>query len=78
MKRRHGYVLLNWETEVIIAKRKGEWTIPYKLFSPNLLTDQPVTLVDKLVDRRCRRKLAEAFVKSLFTPVAQKVFVDFA
>jgi sulfate/thiosulfate-binding protein len=76
VKRRHGDVLLNWEAEAIIAKRKGEWTTPYKLFSPNVLTEQPVTLVDKVVDRRGSRKLAEAFVKFLFTPVAQKVFVD--
>ncbi len=76
VKRRHGDVLMNWETEAIIAKRKGEWTTSYRLFSPNVLTEQPVTLVDKVVDRRGSRKLAEAFVKFLFMPVAQKVFVD--
>ena len=55
-----------------------EWTTPYKLFSPNLLTEQPVTLVDKVMDRCASRKLAEAFVKFLLMPVAQKVFVNFA
>ena len=76
VKRRQGDVLLNWETEGILAKRKGEWTVPYKLFSPNILTEQPVTVVDKVADRRGTRKVAEAFVKFLFTPAAQKVFVD--
>ena len=76
IKRKQGDVLLNWETEAILAKRKGEWTTPYKLLSPNVLTEQPVTVVDKVVDKRGTRKVAEAFVKFLFTPAAQKVFVD--
>ena len=76
IKRRQGDVLLNWETEAILAKRKGEWSTPYKLFSPNVLTEQPVAVVDKVVDRRGSRRVAEAFVKFLYTPQAQRVFVD--
>ena len=76
VKRRQGDVLLNWETEAILARRKGEWKTPYKLFSPNVLTEQPVTVVDRVVDRRGTRRVAEAFVRFLFTPQAQKVFVD--
>ena len=76
IKRRQGDVLLNWETEAILAKRKGEWTAGYKTFSPNVLTSQPVAVVDKNVDRNGSRKVAEAFTKFLFTPAAQKVFAD--
>jgi len=76
VKRKKGDVLLNWETEAILARRKGEWPTPYKLFSPNVLTAQPVTVVDKVADRRGTRKVAEAFVKFLYTPAAQKIFVD--
>jgi sulfate/thiosulfate-binding protein len=76
IKRKQGDVLLNWETEAILAKRKGEWTGGYKTFSPNVLTEQPVTVVDKVVDRRGTRKAAEAFVKFLYTPQAQRIFVD--
>ncbi len=76
IKRKQGDVLLNWETEAILARRKGEWTTPYKLFSPNVLTEQPVTVVDKVVDKRGTRRVAEAFVKFLYTPQAQRVFVD--
>jgi len=76
IKRRQGDVLLNWETEAILAKRKGEWTAGYKTFSPNILTSQPVAVVDKNVDRNGTRKVAEAFTKFLYTPAAQKVFVD--
>ncbi|MFN5464749.1 MAG: sulfate ABC transporter substrate-binding protein [Cyanobacteriota bacterium] len=76
VKRNQGDVLLNWETEAILAKKKGEWTGPVKVFSPNVLTEQPVTVVDKVVDRRGTRKVAEAFVRFLYTPTAQKIFVD--
>jgi sulfate/thiosulfate-binding protein len=76
VKRGTGDVLLNWETEAILAKQKGEWTTPYKVFSPNVLTEQPVAVVDKVVDRRGTRKVAEAFLRYLYTPEAQKIFVD--
>ncbi len=76
VKRNQGDVLLNWETEAILAKQKGEWTTPYKVFSPNVLTEQPVAIVDKVVDKRGTRKVAEAFARYLYTPTAQKIFVD--
>ena len=76
IKRKQGDVLLNWETEAILAKRKGEWTAGYKTFSPNVLTSQPVAVVDKNVDRKGTRKVAEAFARFLYTPKAQRVFVD--
>lgn len=76
IKRKQGDVLLNWETEAILAKRKGEWKAGYKTFSPNVLTSQPVAVVDKNVDRNGTRKVAEAFTRFLYTPAAQKVFVD--
>ena len=77
VKRRKGDVLLNWETEGILARRNGEWTVPYRLFSPNVLTEQPATVVDKNADKHGTRKVAEAFVKFLFTTPAQKVFADY-
>jgi sulfate/thiosulfate transport system substrate-binding protein len=76
IKRKQGDVLLNWETEAILAKRKGEWTAGYQTFSPNVLTAQPVAVVDKNVDRNGSRQVAEAFTRFLYTPAAQKVFVD--
>ena len=76
VKRRKGDVLLNWETEAILAKRNGEWTVPYRLPSPNVLTEMPIAVVDKNVDRHGTRKVSEAFAKFLFTSAAQKAFVD--
>ena len=76
VKRRKGDVLLNWETEAILARRNGEWTVPYKLPSPNVLTEMPIAVVDKNVDKHGTRKVAEAFARFLYTPAAQKAFVD--
>lgn len=76
LKRKQGDVLLNWETEAILARRKGEWKVPYKIFSPNVLTSQPVAVVDRNVDRKGTRRVAEAFTKFLYTAPAQKIFVD--
>ena len=76
VKKRKGDALLNWETEAILAKRTGEWKTPYKLPSPNILTEQPVAVVDKNVDKKGTRKVAEALAKFLYSPAAQKVFTD--
>ena len=76
VKKKKGDALLNWETEAILAKRTGEWKTPYKLPSPNILTEQPVAVVDKNVDKKGTRKIAEAFAKFLYSTQAQKVFTD--
>lgn len=76
VKRKKGDVLLNWETEGILAKRNGEWTVPYKIFSPNVLTEMPIAVVDKNVDKKGTRKLAEAFARFHYSPAAQKAFVN--
>ena len=76
VKRRKGDVLLNWETEAILAKRTGEWTTPYKVFSPNVLTEMPAAVVDRTVDKKGTRKVAEAFARFLYTSAAQKAFAD--
>ena len=75
VKRHKGDVLLNYENEAILARKSGEWTVPYKLPSPNILIEGPVAVVDKNVDKHGTRKVAEAFARFLYTPVAQKAFV---
>jgi sulfate transport system substrate-binding protein len=76
VKRRQGDVLLNWESEAILARKSGEWTTPVKTFSPNVLTEQPIAVVDSVVDKKGTRKVATAFARFLYTPAAQKIFAD--
>lgn len=73
-KQGQGDVLINYENEVLLAKQKGSKD-PY--FIPtdfNISIDNPIAVVDKNVDKHGTRKVAEAFVKFLFTPQAQKEF----
>jgi sulfate transport system substrate-binding protein len=76
VKRRKGDVLLNYENEAILARRTGEWSEPVKVPSPNILIEGPIAVVDKNVNKHGSRKLAEAFARFLYTPTAQKAFVD--
>ncbi|MDR9892968.1 sulfate ABC transporter substrate-binding protein [Aetokthonos hydrillicola Thurmond2011] len=73
-KRSQGDVLLNYENEEILAKSKGESNLPSILPQVNISIDNPVAVVDKVVDKRGTREVAEAFVKFLFTPEAQREF----
>jgi sulfate/thiosulfate transport system substrate-binding protein len=73
-KQGQGDVLINYENEVILAKQKGQdlpSTIPADV---NVSIDNPVAVVDSNVDKHGTRAIAEAFVKFLFTPEAQREF----
>jgi sulfate/thiosulfate transport system substrate-binding protein len=43
---------------------------------PNILIEGPIAVVDQNVDKHGTRKVAQAFAKYLFSPTAQKIFVD--
>lgn len=68
-----GDALVNYENEAILAKQKGE---KFDFASPdiNISIDTPVTVIDRNVDKHGNREAAEAFVKYLFTPEAQREF----
>ena len=76
VKRNKGDVLLNYENEAILARKTGEWTTPWRIPSPNIVIEGPIAVVDKNVDKKGSRKIAEAFARFLYTPTAQKIFVD--
>lgn len=72
-KRRLGDVLLNYENEIILSKQKGE-QVEYSIPDVNISIDNPVAIVDKNVAKHGNRKVAEAFIKFLYTPEAQAEF----
>ena len=72
-KQGQGDALINYENEIILAGDKGEkpsYTIP----EVNVSIDNPIAVVDKNVDKHGTREVAEAFVKFLYTPEAQREF----
>jgi sulfate/thiosulfate transport system substrate-binding protein len=69
-----GDVLIAWENEALLAtevlgKDKFELVVP----SMSILAEPPVSVVDKVVDRRGTRKVAEAYLNFLYTPEAQEI-----
>jgi len=70
-----GDALITYENEVQLAKNQGQ-TLPYILPESTISIDNPVAIVDAVVDRKGTRALAEAFVQFLFTPAAQRIFAE--
>jgi sulfate/thiosulfate-binding protein len=69
-----GDVLLAWENEAFLAveelgKDKLEMVIP----SMSILAEPPVAVVDKVVDRRKTRAVAQAYLEYLYTPEGQEI-----
>jgi len=69
-----GDVLLAWENEALLAKQQlGPDKLDIVLPSLSILAEPPVTVVDKVVDRRGTRKLAEAYLGFLYTKQGQEI-----
>ncbi len=68
-----GDVLINWENEsyLILKQFPDQFEIVYPSIS--ILTEPPVAVVDGNADNNGTRKVAEAYVKFLYTPQAQKI-----
>jgi sulfate transport system substrate-binding protein len=72
VERNIGDVLITFESEVqSIRKEFGEDKYVAIVPPVSLLAEFPVTVVDKVVDRRGSRALAEAYLKFLYTPEGQ-------
>jgi sulfate transport system substrate-binding protein len=74
VQRGQGDVLLAWENEAYLATNqlgKGKFEIVYPSIS--ILAEPPVALVDKVVDRKNSRAVAEAYLNFLYTPEAQNI-----
>lgn len=69
-----GDVLIAWENEAYLAveqmgKGKFEIVVP----SVSILAEPPVSVVDKNVDRKGTRKVAEAYLNYLYSDAAQRL-----
>jgi sulfate/thiosulfate-binding protein len=69
-----GDVLLAWENEAFLAvKELGPEKVQIVVPSLSILAEPPVTIVDKVVDRRGTRKVAQAYLDYLYTPEGQDI-----
>ena len=77
VRRKIGDVLIAWENEALLAANevgKGEFEVVVPSLS--ILAEPPVALVDKVVDRRGTRALAEAYLNFLYTPEGQQLAAE--
>ena len=73
-QRNLGDVFLSWENEAFLAinqlgKDKFEIVVP----SISILAEPPVAVVDKVVDRKGTRQVAEAYLKNLYGKEGQEI-----
>ena len=69
-----GDVLLAWENEAFLAIQElGPDQFEVVVPSLSIKAEPPVTIVDKVVDAKGTRKVAEAYVNFLYAPEAQKI-----
>nr|WP_238482298.1 sulfate ABC transporter substrate-binding protein [Noviherbaspirillum aridicola] len=69
-----GDVLLAWENEAILAiKELGPEKFEIVAPSLSILAEPPVAVVDKVVDKRGTRKVAEAYLQFLYTEQGQEI-----
>ena len=69
-----GDVLVTFEAEVQgIGKQYGKDKVDLVIPPVSLRADFPVSVVDKVVDERGSRKIADAYLNYLYTPEAQEI-----
>jgi sulfate transport system substrate-binding protein len=69
-----GDVLIAWENEAILAiKELGPDKFEIVAPKQSILAEPPVAVVDKVVDKRGTRKVAEAYLQYLYTDEGQDI-----
>jgi len=72
-----GDVLLAWENEALLAKKQlGPDKLDIVMPSLSILAEPPVTVVDKVVDRRGTRAIAEAYLRYLYAKEGQQLIAQ--
>ncbi|KMY86138.1 Sulfate and thiosulfate binding protein CysP [Candidatus Paraburkholderia calva] len=74
VQRGQGDVLIAWENEAFLSlKEFGPEKFEIVVPSVSILAEQPVAVVDKVVDKHGTRKLAEAYLKYLYSEEGQEI-----
>ena len=72
-----GDVLLAWENEALLAQKElGPDKFDIVAPSLSILAEPPVAVVDKVVDKRGTRAVAQAYLEFLYTPEGQTIAAE--
>jgi sulfate/thiosulfate-binding protein len=74
VERGQGDVLIAWENEALLALGESSGA-GFEIVAPSvsILAEPPVSVVDKVVDKRGTRKVAEAYLDHLYSPEGQEI-----
>ena len=73
VQRQIGDVLLAWENEACLALDESPGQLDIVVPSVSILAEPPVAVVDKVVDRKKTRAVAEAYLQYLYSPEGQEI-----
>ncbi len=74
VQREIGDVLLAWENEAFLSiKELGPDKVEIVVPSQSILAEPPVSIVDKIVDKKGTRNVAQAYLEYLYTPEGQEI-----
>ena len=76
VQRGQGDVLIAWENEAYLSQQDTPGQFEIVSPSVSIRAEPPVAVVDKNVDKHGTRKVAEAYLKYLYTPVAQDLIAQ--
>lgn len=69
-----GDVLLAWENEALLSiKKLGLDKVEIVVPSVSILAEPPVAVVDKVVDKKGTREVAQAYLEHLYSPEGQEI-----
>jgi sulfate/thiosulfate transport system substrate-binding protein len=69
-----GDVLINWENEILqVLKERGQDKFELVAPSISILAEPPVSVVDKVVDKRGTRAVAQAYLEYLYSEEGQEI-----
>jgi len=72
-QRNQGDVFISWENEAHLLEKEFGSKVDIVYPSISILAEPPVTLVDKNVDRKGTRKVAEAYLQYLYSDEGQEI-----
>ncbi len=74
VQRQIGDVLIAWESEAILSiKEIGPDKVEIVMPSLSIVAEPPVSIVDKVVDKKGTRKIAQAYLEYLYTAEGQEI-----
>ena len=73
VQRGMGDVLLAWENEAYLALDETPGKLEIVVPSMSILAEPPVALVDRIVDKKGTRAIAEEYLRYLYTPEGQEI-----